>query len=117
MVNHSLCINNTIAEALPPPINLMATTMTTSQITLTWDQQRGADAVDSYEINAEYSINHCGRGTNQILAISVSKSYTITSVEEDSSYSISVVAMNSVARSVPAEISAIITPPAGIIIL
>jgi hypothetical protein len=106
------------AVALPSPTGLMATTVTNSQITLTWDQPGRADIVDSYEINVEYSINQCGGATLRMPTITILGSmwsYTIlTSVEEDSSYNISLIAVNSVTRTTPAKIN-ITTPPAGIL--
>ena len=109
---------------LPSPTNLVVTESLATSISLTWDQpQRSADAVDSYEINYSYTVIECGseRGNFPAVTVPVSdsslRSYTITNspttpVEEDSSYSISLTAVNSVGRSEPSNIM-VTTPETG----
>ena len=95
----------------------MATGMTNS-INLTWEHpERSTGAVSSYEINVKYTINQCGGETYHIIPpiiLGSSQHYKIISAEEDSSYNISLIAINSVTRSVPAIINAVMTQPASI---
>lgn len=97
---------------LPPPVNLMADGMTTS-IHLTWEQPDGsADAVGSYEINYMYTVDECRSEGGNFSPVTVTlsnhygslRSYTLnnsllTPVEEDSIYSITLIARNSVTES------------------
>ena len=89
----------------------MASALSTS-INLTWDQPRGANAVDYYEINYNFTINECigtdngyGSGTVMIkFNDSSARSYSITNsastpVEENSMYDITLTAVNSIERS------------------
>ena len=75
----------------------------------------GADTVDSYEINYEYSVNECSGEGGSFPAVTVRgingslRTYTLTNsastpVDEDSSFFITLAAVNSVMRSDP-------TPP------
>ena len=104
-----------VAAPLPVPTILTITSPSPTSITLTWVQTEGADAVNSYEINYEYSVNECGVGMGNFPAITVMgingslRSYTLTDststpVEEDSRYFITLTAVNNVMRSNP-------TPP------
>ena len=82
-----------------------------TSIILTWNQNEGADAVDRYEINYTFTINECGvervfsmesviitANGSTYYRISIDSSST-TPVEEDSSYNISLTAINDVTRS------------------
>ena len=102
-----------VVGPLPPPIILTINSFSPTSITLTWEQREGADAVDIYEINYEYSVNECFGGTFPavtVMGINGSlRSYTLTNsvsspVQEDSSFFLTLTAVNSVTRSDP-------TPP------
>ena len=107
-----------ITDGIPSPPMIMVRNITATSITLAWDQPGGPD-VDSYDIDYNYIIDECGNVRNQAVSVTVSntsqRSYVLldTPVEEDSRYSISITARNSVGRSAPAIVQ-IITPEAGI---
>ena len=99
----------------------MATT-----ITLTWDQPLGADAVESFVITYSYDVRECindGENTPlQPVSVTIGngsqRSYTImnsseTPVEEDSQYSISMRAVNSVGMSAQSNTAMTTTASAG----
>ena len=106
-----MMIYDSITGPLPAPTMLMTSSPTPTSITLTWEQPEGADAVEGYEINYMYSIMQCvGEVEGDFPAISVMlndgslRSYTITNtsstlVQEDSTYTITLRAVNSVTRS------------------
>ena len=105
MIRNNIII--TATAPLPSPVDLMASSHNTTSFTLTWDQSQ-ASVVDSYEIKYTFTINHCHTPDNMyIKAISGSlREHTIinnsiTPVEEDSQYFISLIAWNSVGRSAP----------------
>ena len=84
--------------------------MTTS-IHLTWEQPEGsADAVDNYEINYTYVVDECPSEGGNIPPVTVTlsngslwsytlKNSSLTPVEEDSIYFITLIARNSVTES------------------
>ena len=89
---------------------LEVTSPTPTSITLIWEQPEGADAVKSYEIIYDRIVNECGAGMGSFPTVTVVlddgslRSYTLTNssltpVEEDSMYFISLRALNSVMRS------------------
>ena len=96
-----------------------------TSISLTWDQPQGAEAVEGYEINYSYQINECVREGNTVplrpemvtLNNGSLRSYTIMNspipVEEDSSYTITITAFNSVGRSGPSNTVFTTTAQAG----
>ena len=100
-----------------------------TSITLTWEQPEGADAVGGYEINYSYDVIECVRDGDtrlfQPVIVTLNdgslRSYTImnsstTPVEEDSQYTISITAVNSVGRSGPSNMAFTITADAGLIL-
>ena len=120
-----------LAASLPSPTNLMVSpTSPSTSITLTWKQPEGADAVHGYEINYCYNVIECLRDgdTRPFPSVTVFinngslRSYTImnsptTPVEEDSQYTISITAVNSVAQSGPSNTAFTTTADAGLILL
>ena len=91
--------------------------MTTS-IQLTWDSPGGADdvPVNSYEINYEYSVIQCRNEGDSFPPITIRmidgslreytiENSTITPVEEESEYNITLRAVNAVDRSEPSNIA------------
>ena len=96
---------------------MVASGLTTS-IRLTWEQPEGsADAVDSYAINYMYFVDECsGEGGNfppvtVMLGNGSQRSYILTNssltpVEEDSIYFITLTAANSVTQSIPSNTGA-----------
>ena len=114
-----------MADPLPPLAILSISSPTPTSITLTWDQPVGADAVDSYEIGYEHSIHECrDEGMGNFPAITVMgvngslRSYTLTNssstpVEEDSTFFITLTAVNSVTRSEPTPPAQVMTADAG----
>ena len=81
-----------------------------TSILLTWEQPEGADAVDRYEIYYRFTINECAneggtfRPVNFTVNIGSLRNYTVTNstltpVEEDGRYVISLTAINNVTRS------------------
>jgi hypothetical protein len=108
-----------------PPINLMGTPTTATSITLSWEHLEGSVDVNGYEINYAYIINECSSNmmsdpqVTVTLSNSSQRNYTINNapnspVEEDSEYSISLIAINSVGRSAAAMVR-VITPEAGMV--
>ena len=98
----------------------MGTPTAVTSITLTW-MQPGGPEVESYEINYSYILNECSGVRDPQVTVTLSnsslRSYTIengpeTPVEEDSEYSISLIAINSVGRS-PASDTRVTTDEAG----
>ena len=102
----------------------MASPLATS-INLTWEQPKGsADVVDSYEISYNFTVDECSgdEGNFPLVTVMLSgslRNYTImnsptTPVEEDSTYSISLTALNSVGRSAMTIITNVTTNTAGV---
>ena len=102
----------------------MATGMTTS-ITLTWDHSLGStDAVERYEIYYNFTINQCRAisGRNNMMQDSIinaggQRAYTLenspdTPIEEDSTYFITVTAINQVTNST-SQVQSVVTSTAG----
>ena len=97
--------------------------MTTS-INLTWDQPEGsADAVERYKICYNFTINQCPAitGPNLQGSISVGRvtAYTLldsvgTHIQEDSTYFITVTAINQVTNSTSL-IKSVVTSTAGLV--
>ena len=120
-----------LAASLPSPTNLVVSpTSPPTSITLTWEQPEGADAVHGYEINYCYNVIECLRDgdTQPFPSVTVTlnngslRSYTImnsstTPVEEDSQFTISITAVNSVGRSGPSNMAFTKTAHAGLILL
>ena len=114
-------------DPLPSPTNLMVSPSSQpTSITLTWEQPEGADAVSGYEINYSYDVIECLRDgdTRPFPPATVFvnngslRSYTImnsrtTPVEEDSQYTISITAVNSVGQSGPSNTVVTTTADAG----
>ena len=98
-----------LTDPLPPPTNVTATGIQANSLHLEWSQSDGADAVKSYEIKYCFIVNECEDGYNSncfiIHVIDGSlRSYNITNsrdhpVEEDSTYNITLTAVNSVTYS------------------
>ena len=97
-------------DPLPSPTSLTVTESLPTSISLMWEQPQGADAVDSYEISYNFTVNECSGDEDNfppVTAIVIDgslRSHTITNstmtpVEEDSIYYISLTAANSVGRS------------------
>ena len=85
-----------------------------TSIDLTWVQPTG-DMVESYIISYTFSINGCPGedGTRMIpLSDGTTRQYTISGVEEDARYTISITAMNGAGSNNPATIMTT-TPIAG----
>ena len=98
----------------PSPTDLTASSMATS-IDLTWVQPTG-DMVESYLISYTFSINGCpGEDDTRMIPLSdgTTRQYTISGVEEDARYTISITAMNGAGSNHPATIMTT-TPIAGI---
>ncbi len=104
-----------ILHVAPPlsPTGLTASPMATS-IDLTWVQPTG-DMVESYIISYTFSINGClGEDGTKMIPLSdwTPRQYTLSGVEEDAGYTISITAMNGAGSSNPASIMTT-TPIAG----
>ena len=109
---------------LPPPTNLAVSNRSpATSIGLTWDQPLGADAVNGFEITYTYVVNECS-STLPFPPVTVTlntgslRGYTITNsslspVEEDSVFTISVTAVNSVTESNPSNTATTTTAQAG----
>ena len=90
----------------PSPTGVTASPMTTS-IDLTWVQPTNTgDMVESYIISYTFSINGCsGDGSNMItLNDGTTRQYTISGVEEDARFTISITAINEAGSSNPVTI-------------
>ena len=119
-----------ISGPLPPPTDLLVSrpSLATS-ISLSWEQPLGADhdAVQSYQINYNYTLNECFKDSvGRIMQGSVNvgnvRTYNLsnssqTPVEEDSVYSITVTAINNVVSSIPSATRMTTTAPAGMSVL
>ncbi len=89
----------------PSPTNLTASPMATS-INLTWVQPKG-DMVEYYIISYNFSINGCpGEDGADMIPLSdgTARQYTISGVEENARYTISITAMNEAGSNNPASI-------------
>ena len=116
-------------DPLPSPTTLLVSpTSPPTSITLIWEQPEGADAVNGYEINYSYQVIECARDgdTRPFPTVTVTlnngslRHYTITNsqyyttpVEEDSQYTISITAFNSVGLSGPSNMAFTTTAEAG----
>ena len=110
---------------LPPPTNLVVSSLSATSISLTWDQPLGADAVDGFMITYTYEVNECrDENPKPFPPVTVTlnngslRGYTITNsslspVEEDSVFTISVTAVNSVTESNPSNTATTTTAQAG----
>ena len=89
----------------PPSSPTMLTTSPQSiSITLTWSQSPG-NVVDSYQISYSFTIRGCGvEGGNVSTVTGSSREYTLTGLEENSDFTISITAMNGAGSSPPATI-------------
>ena len=85
---------------------------------LIWQQSDGADAVESYKIDYCFTVNECNESNPRCFTIQMIdgslRRYHITNnddhpVEEDSTYSIALTGVNSVATSEAVNISDIVT--------
>ena len=108
-------------EPIPSPTNLISTS-TESSIFLQWEQDKNS-LIDRYEIVYNYTVRRCGIPNTLSIKISISNDGTsrhnlsnsdTTPIEEDSEYSISLTAMNSVGRSESVNIQ-LSTLPSGIL--
>ena len=119
-----------LSGPLPPPTDLLVSRSSlATSISLSWTQPLaiGADAINSYQINYNYTINECSRDSvSRIMQGSVNvgnvRTYNLsnspqTSVEEDSVYSITVTAINNVVSSIPSATKMTTTAPAGMSVL
>ena len=94
-----------------------------TSISLTWEQPRGADAVDSYEIKYNFTIDECSGHNFPLVTVMLNnhlqRSYIITNssttpVEEDSTYSISLTAIYNAGRSTATTVTSTVkTAPAA----
>ena len=125
-LNVYLTLNSSCTAPLPPPTNLMVTQSLATSITLTWDQPLGVEAVNRYEINYSFVVRECVRDNDnrpfqpvKVMSIDGSqRSYTImnssdTPVEEDSDYTISIRAVNSLGMSAQSNNATTTTASAG----
>ena len=107
---HAFLFASTIAfyhDSGPPSSPIFLSTSSQSiSITLTWSQSPG-DVVDSYQISYSFTIRRCGIQVNDIaLTTGSSREYTLTELEENSDFTISITAMNGVGSSPPANTTA-----------
>ena len=117
----------TVLATLPSP-TILTVSSTAISITLIWEQPEGADAVEIYEIRYEYSINECIGERDNFSSDSVTvvlnkgslRSYTLTNssltpVEEDSFFFLTLRAVNGAMMSDPTPPAHIETADAGMI--
>ena len=87
----------------PPssPTGLSSSSIQSTSITLTWNQPTG-DIVDSYIITYSFTIRVCGvTGGSTVMVGGSSREYTLTDLEENSDYTISITARNEAGDSPP----------------
>ena len=87
----------------PPttPTGLSHSSIQSTSITLTWSQPTG-DIVDSYIITYSFTIRVCGvPGGSTVMVGGSSREYTLTDLEENSDYTISITARNEAGDSPP----------------
>ena len=92
----------------PPSSPIVATSPQSTSITLTWSQSPG-DVMDSYQISYSFTIRGCGvevGGDNVSTVNGSSREYTLTRLEENSDFTISITAMNGAGSSPPANTTA-----------
>ena len=95
--------------ALPPPTDLTVVHSLPTSIHLSWSQPQGAEAVNGYKINYNYTIKECsrdnaGQAVQESVTVGNVTSYNLSNsstavVEEDSVYFITVTAVNDVTNS------------------
>lgn len=100
----SVCLNFTVGPPLPPVIT--ETSFESTSISISWQDD---DTVDHYEIQYNFTVRECANDMDmQITSIGpqmiMANSYVLlngteTRVEEDSNYSISLTAVNSIGKS------------------
>ena len=100
---------------------MTATALQAKSFCLEWQQYIEADAVESYKIDYCFTVNECNESNDRCFTIHMIdgslRGYNITNndnhpVKEDSTYSIALTAVNSVATSEAANISNIVTSKA-----
>ena len=87
----------------PPttPTGLSHSSIQSTSINLTWSQPTG-DIVDSYIITYSFTIRVCGvTGGSTVMVGGSSREYTLTDLEENSDYTISITARNEAGDSPP----------------
>ena len=81
------------------PSALTVTMVTATSITITWTQSSDI-FIDRYEVSYMYTIRRCsassGQGMNCTFISGSARSYTLMSLNEDSTYTITVTAINDV---------------------
>ena len=92
-----------LQTSAPPssPTGLSSSSIQSTFITLTWSQPTG-DIVDSYIITYSFTIRVCGvTGGSTVMVGGSSREYTLTDLEENSDYTISITARNEAGDSPP----------------
>ena len=88
----------------PPSSPTILNTSMSTNITLTWSQSP-RDVVDSYQISYSFTIRGCGVGGGNVSTVTgTSREYTLTGLEENSDFTINIIAMNGAGSSPPATI-------------
>ena len=78
---------------------LMDTTATSTTIALSWTQS--GSSVDSYTVSYTYTIRRCGSGPvseSEEISAGNARSFTLTGLEEDSDYTITLTAISAAGR-------------------
>ena len=92
---------------------LMDATATSTTVALSWTQS--GSSVDSYTVSYNYTIRRCGSGPvsgSEEISDGNSRSFTLTDLEEDSDYTITLTAISAAGQLVSNQIS-ITTATAG----
>ena len=114
----ALCVSVSFHSPVPPPSSptiIMAVPQSPTSITLIWTQPVG-EVVDSYEVSFSYQgpcseFNH----TNTTTVNGTTRQYTLTRLQEFSTYTVTVVAVNGAGRSGGSSMN-VITLPDGMFV-
>ena len=92
----------------------MGATATSTTIALSWTQSGGS--VDSYIVSYTYTIRRCGSGPvsgSEVISDGNARSFTLTGLEEDSDYTITLTAISAAGQHVSNQVTTT-TDTAGI---
>ena len=111
---HCFCTFHSPVILPSTPANLRSPSKTSTTIDLTWTQPPG-EVVDSFIISYSFSIFGCPGedGSAMVLVAGSARSFTLTGLQEDSVFTISIQAVNAAGDSRPSAANQIFTDIAG----
>ena len=93
----TLCIVSMIGQPPGNVVNLVAHSPTATTVSLTWDMT-GDNFIERFEVSYSYTVNTCtaSAGSGMVtISDGTRRSHTLSGLNEDSHYTITVTAINS----------------------